>query len=70
MKLTLTTSTKRLAALLRLVQANAHRAEGRDRLVPARRRPSLPAADLMRIPAYLRRRRLAGRMRRQHETGC
>jgi hypothetical protein len=24
----------------------------------------------MRIPAYLRRRRLAGRMRRQHETGC
>jgi len=64
MKFILNATTKRLAALFRLVHATAHRADVHaDRLVPARRPSSPPAADLMRVPAFMRRRRLAGRVR-------
>lgn len=48
-------TTKRLAALLRLVPAPT-------RSTPARRPSVPPAADLIRIPAYMRRRRLGGRV--------
>lgn len=61
MKFILRSTTKRLATLLRLAHVTA-RADA-DRVVSARRPPSPPAADLVRIPAYMRRRRLAGRLR-------
>jgi hypothetical protein len=67
MKMILKTTTKRFAALLRLTSVTA-RADA-DRLVPARRPSSPPAAELMRVPAYIRRRRLAGRVRQQ-QAGC
>jgi len=48
-------TTKRLAALLRLVHAPT------TRLTPARRPTVPPAAELVRIPAYMRRCRRTGR---------
>jgi hypothetical protein len=63
MKMILNATTKRLAALLRLARVTARVDSGAGRFAPAHR-PSLPpAADLVRVPAYMRRRRLAGRLR-------
>jgi hypothetical protein len=59
MKMILNASTKRLAALLRLAHAAARANAGR--FAPAHRPPLLPATDLVRVPAYMRRRRLGGR---------
>jgi len=61
MKFILTSTSKRLAALLRLAHVTAR--ANADRLVPARRPSSPSAADLVRVPAYMRRRRLGGRVR-------
>jgi hypothetical protein len=63
MKFILRTTTKRLAALLRLARASARANAGTDHRLPARRPTLPPAADLVRIPAYMRRRRLGGRVR-------
>jgi hypothetical protein len=63
MKIILTAARKRLAALLRLAPALARRSTARpDRSLEARRSTLPLSVDLMRIPAYRRRRRLAGRM--------
>jgi len=61
MKMILNATTKRLAALLRLAHAAARADSGR--FAPAHRHPLPPAADLVRVPAYMRRRRLGGRVR-------
>jgi hypothetical protein len=64
MKYILTTTTKRLAAMLGLIQTTAPRiAAASKRSIPALR-PTVPsAAALWRTPAYKRRRRLIGRVR-------
>jgi hypothetical protein len=61
MKFILRTTSKRLAALLGMAHVSA-RADA-DRFLPARRPSPLPASDLLRVPAYMRRRRLGGRVR-------
>jgi hypothetical protein len=62
MKYILKTTTKRLAAMLRLVQTTAPRAAASSKLSIPALRPTVPtAAALWRIPAYKRRRRLLGR---------
>ncbi len=63
MKMILRTTTKRLAGLLRLARVPARADAGADRFLPARRPTLPPTVELIRVPAYMRRRRLPGRMR-------
>lgn len=63
MKMILRTTTKRVAVLLGQLRTIARRTGARSRRKPARRPPVPPAVELMRVPAYMRRRRLTGRLR-------
>jgi hypothetical protein len=49
--------------LLRLAHVTVRADAGVGRLAPAHRPTLPPAADLIRVPAYMRRRRLVGRVR-------
>lgn len=60
MKMTFTATAKQLASLLRLARLPAHRPHAHRSGTWPRLKP-LPREELVRIPAYLRRRRLTRR---------
>jgi len=65
MKFILNSTTKRFAALLRLARAIQPATAGIKRVPPVLRPTSPPPADLLRIPAYMRRRRRAAQPHQQ-----
>jgi hypothetical protein len=60
MKMTFTATARQLAGLLRLAHLTAQRPNARRSVAWPRLKP-LPREELIRIPAYLRRRRLTRR---------